>query len=58
MNLLFEVIVFFILIPDLNNVNMAVVRTAALMKPTPHYFSGISEVLVWRETESSDVGDY
>jgi len=57
-DLLFEVIVFIILIPNLNNVNMAVLRTAALMTPAPHCFSGTSVVFVWRETECSDAGDY
>jgi len=57
-DLLLEVIVFLVLIPSLNNVNMAVVRTADLMIPAPNYFSGTSEVLVWREMECSDAGDY
>lgn len=57
-DLLFEVFVFLILNPTLNNVSMAVARTADLMSPAPHYFSGTSEVLVWREAECSDGGDY
>ena len=39
-DLLFEVFVFLILNPTLNNVSMAVARTADLMSPAPHYFSG------------------
>jgi len=58
MDLLLKVIVFLILIQDLNNINMAVVRTAALVTPESHYFSDTTEVLAWRETECYDTGVY
>ena len=59
-DLLFEFFIFLILNPNRqqNNGSMAVVRTADLMTPAPRYFSGTSEVWVWRETERSDAGDY